>query len=82
MDVISNMDGVVPDPEPQIVFREMADFSLNFQAKFWINEYTNQYKKKMGSNKENIQCSEQCKNKHPIPYTYRVCQEIKDGHGK
>jgi len=27
------------DPAPQVYFTEMADFSLNFEAVFWINDY-------------------------------------------
>jgi MscS family membrane protein len=67
MDVISNIEGVVKEPEPQVVFREMADFSLNFQAKFWITEYTNQYKKKWEATKKSYNALNKAKINIPFP---------------
>jgi len=47
IDAIKKMDDVLTDPEPQCFFEEMADFSLVFQAKFWIPDYNSRlYKKK------------------------------------
>lgn len=47
IDAIKTMDDVLDDPEPQCFFEEMADFSLVFQAKFWIADYNARlYKKK------------------------------------
>lgn len=67
MDVILKMEGVVNEPEPQVVFREMADFSLNFQAKFWIGEYTNQYKKKWEATKNIYNALNKAKINIPFP---------------
>ncbi|GEM_PF-137694 len=50
--VIDSIDEVVDDPEPAVVFYEMGDFALKFQAKFWIPLYENQYVKKMEATKK------------------------------
>jgi len=33
------IEEILKDPAPQVYFTEMADFSLNFEAVFWINDY-------------------------------------------
>jgi MscS family membrane protein len=38
MDVIKKEKKAIKDPEPYILFTEMADFSLNFVARFWIKD--------------------------------------------
>ena len=67
MDVILGIEGVVEDPEPQVVFREMADFSLNFQTKFWIGEYTDQYQKKWEATKKIYNALNKAKIDIPFP---------------
>ena len=52
MEIIKTIEDVVDDPAPAVIFYEMADFSLNFQAKFWIPLYENQYTKKMEATKK------------------------------
>ncbi len=39
MNEINKLDNVLKEPEPQVLFLEMADFSLNFEARFWVNSY-------------------------------------------
>jgi len=43
---IKSMENVREQPEPQVVFISMGDFSLNFKAKIWIDDYGDQYIKK------------------------------------
>lgn len=38
MDLIKKDKTALKDPEPYILFTEMADFSLNFVARFWIED--------------------------------------------
>jgi small-conductance mechanosensitive channel len=52
MNVIKTIEGVVDEPKPVVVFYEMGDFSLNFQAKFWISMYGDQYDKKIEATKK------------------------------
>lgn len=52
MNVINTIEGVVDEPKPVVVFYEMGDFSLNFQAKFWIPMYADQYDKKIEATKK------------------------------
>jgi small-conductance mechanosensitive channel len=33
------IEEILKDPRPQVYFTEMADFSLNFEVVFWINNY-------------------------------------------
>lgn len=45
MEAIMTIGDLCEDPAPSVVFHEMADFSLNFQGKFWVPIYENQYSK-------------------------------------
>lgn len=45
--VKKKMKGILPDPEPVVVFTEMGASSLNFEAKFWVGKYTDAYGKKL-----------------------------------
>lgn len=42
---VKKMDGVMPDPPPKVLFKEMGESSLNFVAKFWIPDYNLEYAK-------------------------------------
>jgi len=42
---IRGIQGIAEEPEPAVIFTEMADFSLNMQAKFWVPDYVDQYAK-------------------------------------
>jgi len=48
---LKTIENTCDDPEPAVDFTEMADFSLNFVAKFWIPGYGDQYSKKIESTK-------------------------------
>jgi len=43
---IKNMNEVMKDPEPAVVFSEMADFSLNMKAFFWVDNISKAFPKK------------------------------------
>lgn len=45
--VKKDMKGLLKEPVPNVVFTEMADFSLNFQLRFWVENYGNAYAKKL-----------------------------------
>ncbi len=47
IEAIKKMDDILEDPEPGVDFLEMADFSLNCIAKFWVPAYGDQYIKKV-----------------------------------
>ncbi len=40
--VAKSMEDVCADPAPVVIFRAMGDSALEFQIRFWINDYTNQ----------------------------------------
>jgi MscS family membrane protein len=42
---IKTLPDITDDPAPAVVFYNMGDFALNFQAKFWVPDYVNQYGK-------------------------------------
>lgn len=42
-----DIEGILDEPEVSVVFTEMADFSLNFQARFWVHHYNHAYTKKL-----------------------------------
>jgi len=44
---VKTLTGICADPEPVVEFYEMADFSLNFTAKFWIPDFSGQNLKKL-----------------------------------
>jgi MscS family membrane protein len=67
MNVIHAIEDVVKDPPPSVVFYEMADFSLNFQAKFWIPLYENQYVKKIEATKKIYNALQENKINIPFP---------------
>jgi len=40
---IKKVENVLEDPEPSVVFVKMNDFSLDFQAKFWVANISQRY---------------------------------------
>lgn len=48
---LNGIDQICTDPAPSVVCYEMADFALNFQAKFWVPDYADQYGKKIEATK-------------------------------
>jgi len=47
LNVISKIENTLEDPPPVVEFLEMADFSLNFEAKFFVGHYNDQYDKQL-----------------------------------
>ncbi len=47
LNALKEIADICEDPEPSVVCYEMADFALNFQAKFWIPSYSDHYGKKI-----------------------------------
>ncbi len=45
IEAVKNMDDVLEEPAPMVIFEEMGDFSLNMKAICWVDEYTNQWAK-------------------------------------
>lgn len=37
VDTLAGLDGLLPDPPPQVLVRELGDFSVNLEVRFWIN---------------------------------------------
>lgn len=67
LDTIKTIDDVVDDPAPVVVFRQMADFSLDFQAKFWVPLWDNQYNKKREATKKIYNALNKAKINIPFP---------------
>jgi len=44
---ISNLDDISKEPEPQVLFLNMGDFSLDMCARVWVDEYGKQFQKKL-----------------------------------
>jgi small-conductance mechanosensitive channel len=47
MEEIINTEGVLEEPEPQVLFMKMADFSLNYVARAWVQSYTEAFAMKV-----------------------------------
>ncbi len=47
LEAISGLADILKEPEPQVLFLEMGDFSLNMSARVWINDYDKQFGKKL-----------------------------------
>jgi MscS family membrane protein len=45
-----NIKGIMKDPAPSVIFTEMADSSLNFSARVWVENYGDAYSKKLELN--------------------------------
>lgn len=48
---IKKIKNALKDPAPEVLFLEMADFSLNFEARFWVGDYRERFKAKIKANK-------------------------------
>jgi MscS family membrane protein len=44
---ISNLDDVLQQPEPQVLFLNMGDFSLDMTARVWVDNYDKQFARKL-----------------------------------
>jgi len=40
---LKKVENVIEDPEPSVVFVKMNDFSLDFKAKFWVEDISQRY---------------------------------------
>ena len=47
LSTLSQIDTLLSEPEPQVEFINMNDFSLDFVAKAWVEEYTGAYAAKL-----------------------------------
>lgn len=44
---LKKIKDISDDPAPDVIFTEMADFALLFQARFWVDDYNNAFAKKL-----------------------------------
>ena len=47
LDAISQMDGILQEPGPQVLFLNMGDFSLDMCGRVWVDNYGKQFAKKL-----------------------------------
>ncbi len=47
LDVISQLDDILQEPEPQVLFLNMGDFSLDMCARVWVDDYGKQFARKL-----------------------------------
>ena len=47
LDAISTLDDIKEEPAPQVLFFKMNDFSLDMSARVWVDDYQEQFGKKM-----------------------------------
>lgn len=76
INTLKNIKTVLKDPEPNVLFMDMADFSLKFRAVFWISSYkdrVNIRSEAMGQIYDSLK-----KNKIDIPYPTRTLIMKKD----
>ena len=46
-DAIKQLDNIMQDPEPQVLFLNMSDFSLDMCARVWVDDYGKQFATKL-----------------------------------
>ena len=47
LDVIKQLDDIMLEPEPQVLFLNMSDFSLDMCARVWVDDYGKQFATKL-----------------------------------
>ncbi len=47
-DAISQLDDILQEPGPQVLFLNMGDFSLDMCARVWVDDYGKQFARKLG----------------------------------
>ncbi len=47
LDAISQLDDILQEPGPQVLFLNMGDFSLDMSARVWVDYYGKQFAKKL-----------------------------------
>ncbi len=47
LDAISQLDDILQEPGPQVLFLNMGDFSLDMSARVWVDDFGKQFAKKL-----------------------------------
>ena len=47
LDAISQLDDILQEPGPQVLFLNMGDFSLDMSARVWVDDYGKQFARKL-----------------------------------
>jgi len=47
LDAIKQLDDIMLEPEPQVLFLNMNDFSLDMSARVWVDDYSKQFEKRL-----------------------------------
>ena len=74
---ISNLDDILREPGPQVLFLNMSDFSLDMSARVWVDDYDKQFAKKLEMtelvyntlNKNDIEI--------PFPHTHGIYETVR-----
>lgn len=74
--VKKDIKGTMDEPAPDVVFVNMSDFSLDFQARFWVEHYGDAYAKKLEAT--DLIYHTLGKNKIGIPFPTRTIHLKKD----
>jgi len=46
-DAIKQLDDIMPEPEPQVLFLNMSDFALDMCARVWVDDYGKQFDRRL-----------------------------------
>ncbi|MBU0528087.1 mechanosensitive ion channel family protein [Candidatus Micrarchaeota archaeon] len=68
--ITNDIEGILEEPKVSVVFTQMADFSLNFQLRFWVEHYGEAYGKKLEAT--DVIYNTLGKNKIGIPFPTRT----------
>ena len=77
LSALSKIDTVLSEPEPQVQFINMNDFSLDFVARAWVKQYTDAYATKLKMTDEIYMALGQSKIGIPFP-THTVYTKATD----
>ncbi len=67
-EVMKDIKGIErKDPKPEVVFKEMADSSLNFELRFWVDDVDNVWPKKFEANEKLYNALNKAKIGIPFP---------------
>jgi small-conductance mechanosensitive channel len=67
LEAIKKIDTVIEEPEPVVQFLNMSDFSLDFVARAWVEEYTQAYSTKLKMTDEIYEALNKAKIGIPFP---------------
>ncbi len=79
---IKKIDTVIDDPEPDVLFMEMADFSLNFRAQFWVDSYEKWFNSKIKANEVIYEALNKSGIGIPFPTRTLYMHEVKNKKSK